>query len=37
MGEMVVKSGDWQTAQKIYENAKHTKRVPQLEVPGGVG
>ncbi len=28
MGDMLVKSGDWQTAQKIYENAKRTKEYP---------
>ena len=28
MGEMLVKSGDWQTAQKVYENAKRTKEYP---------
>ncbi|OQW31222.1 MAG: hypothetical protein A4E19_20555 [Nitrospira sp. SG-bin1] len=25
MGDMLVKSGDWQTAQKIYANAKHSR------------
>ena len=25
MGDMLVKSGDWQTAQKIYDNAKRAK------------
>ena len=25
MGDMLVKSGDWQTAQKIYQNAKRAK------------
>jgi hypothetical protein len=25
MGDMLVKAGDWQTAQKIYANAKHSK------------
>jgi hypothetical protein len=24
MGDMLVKSGDWQTAQKVYANAKHS-------------
>ena len=28
MGDMLIKSGDWQTAQKIYENAKGTKEYP---------
>jgi hypothetical protein len=28
MGDMLVKSGDWQTAQKIYANAKHMKEYP---------
>jgi tetratricopeptide (TPR) repeat protein len=28
MGDMLVKSGDWQTAQKIYENAKRTNEYP---------
>ena len=28
MGDMLVKSGDWQTAQKIYENAKRAKEYP---------
>jgi tetratricopeptide (TPR) repeat protein len=28
MGDMLVKSGDWQTALKIYENAKRTKEYP---------
>lgn len=25
MGDMLVKSGDWQTAKKIYANAKHSR------------
>jgi hypothetical protein len=25
MGDMLVKAGDWQTAQKIYANAKHSR------------
>jgi hypothetical protein len=28
MGDMLVKSGDWQTAQKIYANAKLVKEYP---------
>jgi hypothetical protein len=28
MGDMLVKSGDWQTAQKIYANAKLAKEYP---------
>ena len=32
MGDMLVKSGDWQTAQKIYENAKRTKEYPSWSI-----
>ena len=28
MGDMLVKSGDWQTAQKIYANAKLAREYP---------
>ena len=28
MGDMLVKAGDWQTGQKIYANAKHSRDYP---------
>jgi hypothetical protein len=28
MGDMLVKSGDWQTARKIYANAKLSREYP---------
>jgi hypothetical protein len=34
MGDMLVKAGDWQTAQKIYANAKLVREYPRWKYQG---